>query len=85
MPPPYNDGREWDVYASSKVEGEKALWKFMIEEKPDFVANAILPNSNFGTLLAKSQPTTTGKWIRYLYDGNAAALKGIPPREFDFD
>lgn len=57
----------------------------MIEEKPGFVANAILPNSNFGTLLAKSQPTTTGKWIRYLYDGNAAALKGIPPREFDFD
>ena len=57
----------------------------MIEENPGFVANAILPNSNFGTLLAKSQPTTTGKWIRYLYDGNAAALKGIPPREFDFD
>lgn len=79
-PPPYEDDRAWAVYASSKTEGEKALWKFMEEQKPGFVANAILPNSNYGTILANAQPTTTGKWIRDLYDGNTDALKGILPR-----
>lgn len=39
------------VYAASKTEGEKALWKFMKEKKPHFQANAVLPNANTGRIL----------------------------------
>jgi nucleoside-diphosphate-sugar epimerase len=34
-PPPYEDSRAWSVYAAIKVEAERALWKFIDEEKPD--------------------------------------------------
>ena len=83
-PPPYKDDRKWAVYGSSKTEAEKALWKFVEEQKPGFVANAILPNSNFGTILARSEPSTTGKWVKDLYDGDLDVIKGIPPRKFRF-
>lgn len=79
-PPPYRKDRVLAVYGSSKTEGEKALWKFMEEQKPAFVANAILPNVNFGTILAKAQPTSSGMWIKILYDGNTDYLEEIPPR-----
>jgi hypothetical protein len=54
----------------------------MKKRNPHFVSNAVLPNSNFGTILAKSQPTTTGMWIKNLYDGNTDPLKGVQPRKF---
>jgi nucleoside-diphosphate-sugar epimerase len=79
-PPPYEDSRKWSVYASSKAEAEKALWEFVKEQKPHFVCNAILPNTNFGKILLKGQPASTGNWIVNLYKGNVEALQGIPPR-----
>jgi hypothetical protein len=82
-PLPYKDDQAWAVYGSSKTEGEKALRKFMKEQKPRFVANAILSNANFGTIL-KGQPTTTGKWIKDLYEGNTDAVKRIPPRKLRY-
>jgi nucleoside-diphosphate-sugar epimerase len=39
-PPPYEQDRLMAVYAASKVEGEKACWKFMEENKPNFTFNA---------------------------------------------
>jgi nucleoside-diphosphate-sugar epimerase len=39
-PPPYTEERRWDVYGASKTEGERALWNFVKENKPGFVANA---------------------------------------------
>lgn len=45
------------VYAASKAEGERALWKFVKEEKPSFVANAILPNWNTGRIVGSAGAT----------------------------
>lgn len=80
-PPPYTEERAWAVYGASKAQAEQALWQFMEEETPHFVANAILPNWNIGTILAKSPPTTTGWWTKQLFDGKLEPLEGIPPRE----
>jgi nucleoside-diphosphate-sugar epimerase len=38
-PPPYEQSRGFSVYGASKTQAEQALWKFMKEEKPDFVLN----------------------------------------------
>jgi nucleoside-diphosphate-sugar epimerase len=39
-PPPYTQERLMAVYAASKVEAEKACWKFMKDNKPAFVFNS---------------------------------------------
>ena len=39
-PPPYEQDRLMAVYAASKVEGERACWKYMEENKPRFTFNA---------------------------------------------
>ncbi|KAH8893568.1 NAD(P)-binding protein, partial [Thozetella sp. PMI_491] len=39
------------VYAASKTEGERAAWKWVAEEKPQFVLNTVLPNANRLTIL----------------------------------
>ena len=47
-PPPYEPERAWAVYAASKTEAEQRMSEFMKQEKPGFVLNMALPNSNFG-------------------------------------
>lgn len=44
--PPHAPGKQLDVYAASKVEGEQALWRFIKEEKPGFVANSSKPGTS---------------------------------------
>lgn len=80
-PPPYKDDRKWAVYGSSKTEAEKALWEFVKNQKPAFVTNSILPNTNFGKILVKGQPASTGDFITSLYDGSIEPLKDFPPRK----
>lgn len=80
-PPPYAPERAWAVYASSKTEAEKALWKFVKDQKPGFVVNSILPDTNYGTILAGGEAVTSAKWVKSLYDGDIDHVKGIPPRE----
>ena len=54
-PPPYDRSRSSVVYAASKTQGEQEAWKFVREQKPHFVLNTILPNSNFGRKLTREQ------------------------------
>ena len=75
-PPPYEPERAFATYAASKVAGEKALWKFMEEEKPGFVANTILPNFNVGTILTAGGPT--GGSVETLMSGT---VPEFPPRK----
>jgi nucleoside-diphosphate-sugar epimerase len=80
QPPPY-DGRAWAVYGSSKTEAEMAVWKFVKEQKPHFVCNAILPNCNFGKVLVKGIPISTGAMPLKVFDGEINdILKSFPPR-----
>ncbi|KAF2209523.1 hypothetical protein CERZMDRAFT_70011 [Cercospora zeae-maydis SCOH1-5] len=72
-PPPYTSERAFPVYGASKVEGEKALWQFMKEQKPHFVANAVLPNFNMGTILPHGSGGATGHAIASVYKGKIPA------------
>ncbi|KAM6536195.1 hypothetical protein FALCPG4_002209 [Fusarium falciforme] len=52
--PPYTPERGGVVYAASKTEAEKAVWKYHEEnrdKRPDLVVNTVLPNFNFGKSL----------------------------------
>ena len=79
-PPPYEQGREWVVYAASKTQAEQAMWKFVKEHKPGFVLNTVLPNTNFGEILSDKQPASTGSWVKSIYNGNIDAVKQVPPQ-----
>lgn len=73
-PPPIEPERAWAVYGASKTEGERAVWDFVKKEKPHFVANAVLPNCNFGRALDPNLPLSTGGWARALYKGEKQDL-----------
>jgi nucleoside-diphosphate-sugar epimerase len=70
--------RAFAVYSASKVEAEKALWKFVKEEKPGFVINTVLPDTAYGKILDRSLPASTAGFITKLYKGEQQHL---PPRK----
>lgn len=65
------------VYVTSKTGGERALWRFMEEQRPHFVANTILPNVNLGRILAS--PGVTGAAVPQVVQGQIPS--NIGPRE----
>ena len=73
-PPPYAENRKLAVYAASKTLAEKECWRFVREEKPAFVFNAVLPNCNIGRILSKEQPASTGGWYKKMWEGDAETL-----------
>lgn len=78
-----DDGRrKWAVYGASKTQGEQELWKFVKEKKPQFKANAVLPNANFGPILdPKNQQGSTAGWITAVLQGQIKTLaEGVPPQ-----
>ena len=79
-PPPYEKERAWAVYGASKTQAEQEMWKFAKEQKPGFVLNTVLPNTNFGEILSDKQPASTGGWPKKLYYGDIDAVKDIPPQ-----
>jgi len=70
-PPPYEgEQRKLDVYSASKTQGEQAAWKWVKENKPGFVLDAVLPNWNMGLVLSPEKqgtPSTVG-WIKALWN-----------------
>ncbi|KAF2814725.1 NAD(P)-binding protein [Mytilinidion resinicola] len=86
-PPPYEgQQRVVEVYAASKMEGEKAAWEFMRETKPSFVLNAVLPNMNFGNIVSVEHQgyPTSASLVKALWAGGEGAgfLVGIDPQWF---
>ncbi|KAF1959651.1 dihydroflavonol-4-reductase [Byssothecium circinans] len=59
------------IYAALKTESEKACWKWMNENKPDFVFNTICPNINHSKVLVpeKQGEPSTISWGRYAFTG----------------
>lgn len=80
-PPPYEKSRNWAVYGASKTQAEQALWKFVKDRNPHFIANAILPNANFGPLTEPNQPGSTANWVLNIYKGKTEFTKTLPPRK----
>ncbi|KAF5620826.1 NADPH-dependent aldehyde reductase [Fusarium sp. NRRL 52700] len=66
-PPPYEPSRAMLVYAASKVAAEKALWKYVGENKPRFVTNAICPSGILGEPLHERHATSYGNLIYSLF------------------
>ena len=87
-PPPYTAQRRWDIYGASKTLAEQTLWKFLQDHKDvNFVANAILPNANFGSFLSPENQAdggSTSSWVVGLYKSGLTVLKDVPPRKYPF-
>ncbi len=67
-PSPYEADRAFTVYAASKTQAEREVWKFVKEKKPGFVVNTILPNFNMGAILSDRQSASTGAAVKNLYE-----------------
>jgi nucleoside-diphosphate-sugar epimerase len=70
------------VYAASKVEAEKAVWKFAREHDPHFTINSVCPSLIMGEPLDKSHIISGSSWMRLLYDGDMTVLQTIPACKF---
>lgn len=69
------------VYGASKAEAEKAVWKFVKEEKPPFKVNTILPDANMGRILSSQGSPSTSSWMGMFYNGAVDFVKGLPLRK----
>ncbi|KAF2165925.1 hypothetical protein M409DRAFT_23656 [Zasmidium cellare ATCC 36951] len=72
----------YTVYAASKTEGERALWKYVKENPVNFAVNTVLPAANYGKILTPEIPGSTMGWVRRLLVGDAEALSITPPQWF---
>ncbi|KAH6971139.1 hypothetical protein BKA56DRAFT_495583 [Ilyonectria sp. MPI-CAGE-AT-0026] len=78
-PPPYEADRIIPVYCASKVEAEKAVWKFVKDEKLPWVVNSVSPCSILGDIrIDKHLRSIPPQLLEQLYLGNTAALQGTP-------
>ncbi|KAL8365585.1 hypothetical protein RB595_004415 [Gaeumannomyces hyphopodioides] len=75
-PPPHGPEHGLAVYQASKVLAERAAWKLIEEEKPDFVFNTVHPVVVFGPLYTRTHVSSSAGWLMSLYDGT-----GTPPPE----
>jgi len=70
------------VYGASKAAAERALWKFVEEQKPSFKVNAILPDANFGSVLSEQGSKSTGAWMGMVLAEGVGFTKHLPKRGF---
>lgn len=81
-PPPYEADRIIPVYCASKVEAEKAVWKFVEDEKLPWVVNSVSPCVILGDIrVDKHLRSVPPQLFEQLYLGNTAALQ-TPARKF---
>ncbi|GFN13651.1 hypothetical protein ABZX51_006847 [Aspergillus tubingensis] len=87
-PPPYLESRSTDVYAASKVLGEKEMWSWVAREKPHFVANSVIPPVVLGKPLStkdQGYPSTSAIPVTMLENDTAAMaafINHFPPYFF---
>jgi len=67
--PPHAETFEFAVYMAGKVAGEKEMWRFVTEEKPQFVANAVNPQTILGRRLSQNCSSVSAAMIPNLYNG----------------
>lgn len=84
-PPPYEASRGMATYMASKVEAEKAVWKFIQDEKPNFVLNVVSPFTTLGTMLHPSHQRGTAGLVTGLYKGDTSQVSAMPSCKYRFD
>ncbi|KAH8701660.1 NAD dependent epimerase/dehydratase [Talaromyces proteolyticus] len=67
-----------NVYSASKVEAERAAWKWVAENKPKFTFNTVLPNMNVGKILFPQHQRGSMAATRLLLSGNDIMTKVVP-------
>jgi len=70
------------AYAAGKTEGERAVWKYVREEKPPFVVNTVLPDLVLGEIINPNSDGSTAGWANKIFThGNTDAIIGVlnPP------
>ncbi|EHK46598.1 hypothetical protein TRIATDRAFT_195136 [Trichoderma atroviride IMI 206040] len=77
-PPPYDASRGLVTYVASKVEAEKAAWKFIQDEKPNFVLNVVNPFTTLGAMLHPSHERGTAGWVTGLFKGDTTQASMLP-------
>ncbi|KAH6879402.1 hypothetical protein B0T10DRAFT_566091 [Thelonectria olida] len=78
------------VYAASKHESEKAIWKYYGKNKakrPDLVVNTVLPNMNFGKTLdlEKQGYAPTSALVVGLYKGELHPYHSMAPLQYSIN
>ncbi|KAN0110261.1 aldehyde reductase [Hyaloscypha variabilis] len=81
-PEPWDENHQWTVYAASKTEAEKALWKFRDEKRPHFTINSVLPATNFGPVITPDTVSSTANFVPMIYGGNVGAPLGVLPQYY---
>ncbi|KAK3114644.1 hypothetical protein LTR53_006856 [Teratosphaeriaceae sp. CCFEE 6253] len=67
------------AYAASKVEAERAVWRFVEEKTPRFQVATVVPDMNFGRSLQADGPaSSSASWAAGLYRGDTWVLS-LPP------
>ncbi|KAI1025536.1 hypothetical protein LB503_006655 [Fusarium chuoi] len=75
-PPPYESDRILPVYFAAKVEAEKAIWKFVKDEKLPWVFNSVSPCVILGDLRDdKHLRSVPPQLVEQLYLGNIEKLQ----------
>ncbi len=77
-PAPYDASHGMMTYLASKVEAEKAVWRFAEEKKPNFTVNVISPFLTLGEMLHKSHTRGTAGWVTKLWDGDTSIALSSP-------
>ncbi|KAF4968554.1 hypothetical protein FSARC_4069 [Fusarium sarcochroum] len=86
--PPYTSERGGVVYAASKTEAERAVWKYHQEnrdKRPDLIVNTVLPNFNFSKPLDPANPRypSSSALPIALWNGQVTPfIKNIVPRTY---
>ncbi|ETN45808.1 uncharacterized protein HMPREF1541_09641 [Cyphellophora europaea CBS 101466] len=79
MTPPFKAEGFYDVIAASKVQAEQAVWRFVEEEKPDFVVNTIVPNTNIGRVIVRPA-TSSANFALAVLNGSIQRIATVPPQ-----
>ncbi|KAJ5781276.1 hypothetical protein N7457_006436 [Penicillium paradoxum] len=69
-------------YAASKIEAEKAAWKWVEKYQPDFQFNTVLPDFTVGRILHDNIQGSTSGWVRGLVDGDTGIFQRFVPQYF---
>lgn len=82
-PPPYTAERAFPTYATSKLEAERAISKFVEEKKPHFKVNVVLPSQTLGEILdPENQDGSTAALITGLYTSTTNIWSTSGPGHF---
>jgi nucleoside-diphosphate-sugar epimerase len=79
--PPFTADKAFFVYGAGKALTEKAAFKWIEENKPNFTYNAVLPAANFG-VSASGAFGSTGGWAKLAAEGDFSFVQHISPRKW---